>query len=46
LTAWNKLSLVQDKASESAPFVVTLVDVSGLMIYFSVASGIMSGTLL
>lgn len=35
-----------DPASASAPFVATLVDVSGLMIYFSVASLLLSGTLL
>jgi len=35
-----------DPASASAPFVATLVDVSGLVIYFTVASLILSGTLL
>lgn len=35
-----------DPASASAPFVATLVDVSGLVIYFSLASLILSGTLL
>ena len=35
-----------DPASASAPFVATLVDVSGLVIYFSVASLILRGTLL
>jgi magnesium transporter len=35
-----------DPASASAPFVATLVDVTGLVIYFSVASAIMRGTLL
>jgi magnesium transporter len=35
-----------DPASASAPLVATLVDVSGLVIYFSVASIILSGTLL
>jgi magnesium transporter len=35
-----------DSASASAPFVATLVDVSGLVIYFSVASLILGGTLL
>jgi len=35
-----------DPASASAPFVATLVDVSGIMIYFSVASVILRGTLL
>lgn len=35
-----------DPASASAPFVATLVDVSGLVIYFSVATLILHGTLL
>lgn len=35
-----------DPASASAPFVATLVDVTGLVIYFSVAVLILSGTLL
>jgi len=35
-----------DPASASAPFVATLVDVTGLVIYFSVASLILHGTLL
>jgi len=35
-----------DPASASAPFVATLVDVTGLVIYFSVASLLMAGTLL
>ncbi|MGZ8414476.1 MAG: magnesium transporter [Gemmatirosa sp.] len=35
-----------DPASASAPFVATLVDVSGLLIYFTVAISILSGTLL
>ena len=35
-----------DPASASAPFVATLVDVTGLVIYFSVASLILKGTLL
>jgi magnesium transporter len=35
-----------DPASASAPFVATLVDVSGLVIYFSVASMILRNTLL
>jgi len=35
-----------DPASASAPFVATLVDVTGLMIYFSVALMILRGTLL
>lgn len=35
-----------DPASASAPFVATLVDVSGLVIYFTVASIILHGTLL
>ncbi len=40
----QKLGL--DPASASAPFVATLVDVTGLVIYFSVALLILSGTLL
>jgi magnesium transporter len=35
-----------DPATSSAPFVATLVDVTGLVIYFSVASVILHGTLL
>jgi magnesium transporter len=35
-----------DPASASAPFVATLVDVTGLVIYFTTASLIMRGTLL
>src|SRR5205814_10203555 len=35
-----------DPASASAPFVATLVDVTGLIIYFTVASLILHGTLL
>jgi magnesium transporter len=35
-----------DPASASAPFVATLVDVTGLVIYFSVALVILSGTML
>jgi magnesium transporter len=35
-----------DPASASAPFVATLVDVTGLVIYFSVASSLMTGVLL
>lgn len=35
-----------DPASASAPFVATLVDVSGLVIYFSVAALMLRGTLL
>ena len=35
-----------DPATSSAPFVATLVDVSGLVIYFSVAALILRGTLL
>ncbi len=35
-----------DPATSSAPFVATLVDVTGLIIYFSVAFVIMRGTLL
>jgi len=35
-----------DPASASAPFVATLVDVTGLVIYFTIALVILSGTLL
>ena len=35
-----------DPASASAPFVATLVDVTGLMIYFSIALIFLRGTLL
>ena len=35
-----------DPASASAPFVATLVDVTGLVIYFSVALLVLGGTLL
>jgi magnesium transporter len=35
-----------DPASASAPFVATLVDVTGLVIYFSVASVVLDGVLL
>jgi magnesium transporter len=35
-----------DPATSSAPFVATLVDVTGLVIYFSVASVLLRGTLL
>ena len=39
-------SLGFDPASTSAPFVATLVDVTGLVIYFTVAAIVLSGTLL
>ncbi|MFA6233965.1 MAG: magnesium transporter [Bacteroidota bacterium] len=35
-----------DPAVSSAPFVATLVDVTGLVIYFTIASAVLSGTLL
>ena len=35
-----------DPATSSAPFVATLVDVTGLIIYFSVAIVMLHGTLL
>jgi magnesium transporter len=35
-----------DPASASAPFVATLVDVTGLVIYFSIAATVLEGTLL
>ena len=56
VVAWGTLSgamlpfvlrrLGADPASASAPFVATLVDVSGLVIYFSLARLILGGTLL
>ena len=36
----------QDPAASSAPFVATLVDVTGLIIYFSIAALVLKGTLL
>jgi magnesium transporter len=42
LLRWHRL----DAASASAPFVATLVDVSGVVIYFSVAQVVLHGTLL
>jgi magnesium transporter len=35
-----------DPASASGPFVATLVDVSGIVIYFSIAVLFLTGTLL
>jgi magnesium transporter len=35
-----------DPASSSAPFVATIVDVAGLIIYFTVASTLLAGTML
>jgi magnesium transporter len=35
-----------DPATSSAPFVATLVDVTGLIIYFTIAAVLLSGTLL
>jgi magnesium transporter len=35
-----------DPAAASAPFVATVVDVTGVVIYFSVAAFILRGTLL
>jgi magnesium transporter len=35
-----------DPATSSAPFIATLVDVTGLIIYFSVAALLLTGTLL
>ena len=35
-----------DPATSSAPFVATLVDVTGLIIYFSIAAVMLRGTLL
>lgn len=39
-------SLGFDPASASAPFVATLVDVTGLVIYFTIAAVVLNGTLL
>lgn len=39
-------SLRLDPATSSAPFVATLVDVAGLILYFSIAAMLLSGTLL
>ena len=36
----------QDPATSSAPFVATLVDVTGLIIYFTIAALVLRGTLL
>jgi len=38
--------LKQDPATSSAPFVATLVDVTGLVIYFSIAAIVLHGTIL
>jgi len=35
-----------DPATSSAPFVATLVDVAGLVIYFLVAKALLAGTVL
>jgi magnesium transporter len=35
-----------DPATSSAPFVATLVDVTGLVIYFTIAAVMLKGTLL
>ena len=35
-----------DPAVSSAPFVATLVDVTGIIIYFSIAATLLRGTLL
>jgi magnesium transporter len=35
-----------DPAASSTPFIATLVDVTGLIIYFSFAAMILTGTLL
>ena len=36
----------QDPASASAPFVATLVDVSGILIYFAIANLLLRGVML
>ncbi|WP_187261497.1 magnesium transporter [Pontibacter beigongshangensis] len=38
--------LGMDPATSSAPFVATLVDVTGLVIYFTIAAALLSGTIL
>lgn len=38
--------LKQDPSASSAPFVATLVDVTGLVIYFSIAAIVLKCTLL
>ncbi len=35
-----------DPATSSAPFIATLVDITGLLIYFSIAAALLTGTLL
>jgi magnesium transporter len=35
-----------DPANSSAPFVATLVDVTGLVLYFTIAQWVLGGTLL
>jgi magnesium transporter len=35
-----------DPAASSAPFVATIVDVTGIIIFFTVAASLLSGTLL
>ena len=35
-----------DPATSSAPFIATLVDVTGLIIYFSIAAALLKGSLL
>ncbi len=35
-----------DPASASAPFMATLVDVTGLVIYVTITAGVLNGTLL
>jgi magnesium transporter len=39
-------TLKLDPATSSAPFVATLVDVTGLIIYFSIAYLVLKGSLL
>ena len=43
---WSCGALGADPATSSAPFVATLVDVTGLVIYFTVAIVVMRGTIL
>lgn len=42
----DRTALLEDLPGTITPFVATLVDVTGLVIYFSVASVVLSGTLL
>ena len=43
---YGRQTLGADPAASSTPFVATLVDVTGLIIYFSIAAVVLRGTLL